>query len=103
MPETAESQRRPDALILVFMRSSRCLHGNPINEEPGSDAPRVMHSRCIHYGLQKIDTFISRMAQNPSLLDQVKEYSDEFCRERLEKTMNKDVGVFHQYLAFKSY
>jgi len=85
---------KADALILVFMRSSRCLHGNPINEEPGSDAPGVLHGRFIHYGLQKIDTFVSRMAENPSLLDQVKEYSDEFGRERLEKTLNKDVGVF---------
>jgi hypothetical protein len=77
---------KSDALILVFVRSSRCLHGNPINEEPNNDVPGVLHGRLVHYGLQKIDMFVQRMAANRTLLDLVKDDAkvDPFLRTRVE-------------------
>jgi len=84
---------KADALILVFLRSSRRLHGNPINEEPASDTPGVLHGRMILYGLQKIDTFIERMGANRCLLDEVKEHSCPFFRERLENMNTQALGA----------
>ena len=84
---------KADALILVFLRSSRRLHGNPINEEPASDRPGVLHGRMILYGLQKIDTFIERMGANRCLLDEVKEHSCPFVRERLENMNTQALGA----------
>ena len=77
---------KSDALILVFVRSSRRLHGNPINEEPDNDIPGVLHGRLVHYGLEKIDQFVKRMAEHKALLDLVKDDAkvDPFLRTQVQ-------------------